>query len=902
LQYFNPHSFAAYRSTSIRISLNFKKIMDFSPSQDKNENAKEDLILNETFEAPSSPVEVAARPVAKPVIKKTLGFSVAAKAPLASLVSSKILTKPQVSALATAFSVPTVPKLVAHVSEGEDDDEDSQAVKKPAKKKTKTVKDKVEGETEPKKEKKAAKKPKDKPEGDDAAKMAKKATKKAKDPNAPKPAPTAYNLFNKENRALLAAANPDADFGEMGKIVGAAWKALSTDESNVYVDKARELKKLLPPKLVVPTGLADIVQSTSSSSSVLGSGLVKKKPSLLPAIRKPLVLDSLATKDKTGKQKAVSSSGGPKRKRKAEDDDGSDGFNSDDVIIIKDPRAEARLEALARKKQGVSSVIKGGEILDAEGYDESLVLPKLTGKMDYSHALFSVEDDISLIIPCFNEWLVDLQSSTIPTHALYIDKTLADVALSILSSSGPDAVKALLPYHSWTKNAAIFGSIISIVPLPSLLVSKEEALSSSSSSSSAAATAELIDSDDETLKIIKKVAPTLSSSTASKRSSQQVMLVTIAINEVATRAGGFHLVSSELELGQIQTEEQGDEDKKDAEETTIKINLDEEDVDDDIIRPRLQRVKSKAPGKKEEALLVGGKGFQGILTRTSTSHAFTITVPWLPPSHPLVDSPFIISSDCYEFSDSKGIRAGQQIRNMTVTAETSTGSGARGEWNEGRCYNSGARRSEVTAGWPHSLYKSISVVWYAQDIDTEAWFIDPRQEANQLSPWQVCTDKLPFCKISDSFVQEVPALSTPKAVLEYVCSLEASGPFLKPVAKTETAYYARIKQPIDLSIMTRRAVTGGKYEDGSESLWNDLRLLIFNAKLFNQPITNFFRMADMLEVEVRKVKKAYTGPATSNIEGATSNSSSSSSSSGARVSSQVPFDENEYEKIDMEEE
>ena len=870
--------------------------MDF---QDKSENAKDYLVLNETFEAPSSPVEVAASPVAKPVIKKTLGFSVAAKAPLAPLVSSKILTKPQVSALATAFSAPTVPKLVAHVSEGEDDDEDSQAVKQPAKKKTKTVKDKVEGETEPKKEKKAAKKPEDKPKDDNATKMAKKAAKKAKDPNAPKPAPTAYNLFNKANRALLAAANPDADFGEMGKIVGAAWKALSTDESNVYVDKARELKKLLPPKVevVVPTGSAVIVQSTSFSSSVLGSGLVKKKPSLLPAIRKLLVLDSSATKDKTAKQKAVSSSGGPKRKRKALDDDGSDGFNSDDVIIIKDPRAEARLEALARKKQGVSSVIKGGEILDAEGYDESLVLPKLTGKMDYSHALFSVEDDIALIIPCFNEWLVDLHSSTIPTHALYIDKTFADVALSILSSSGPDAVKALLPYHSWTKNAAIFGSIISIVPLPSLLVPKEEALSSSSSSSSAAA--ELMDSDDETLKTFKNVAPTLSSSTASKRSSQQVMLVTIAINEVATRAGGFHLVSSELELGLIQTEEQGDVDKKDAEETTIKINLDEEDVDDDIIRPRLQRVKSKAPGKKEEALLVGGKG---ILTRTSTSHAFTITVPWLQPSHPLVDSPFIISSDCYEFSDSKGIRAGQQIRNMTVTAETSTGSGARGEWNEGRCYNSGARHSEVTAGWPYSLYKSISVVWYAQDIDTEAWFIDPRQEANQLSPWQVCTDKLPFCKISDSFVQEVPALSTPKAVLEYVCSLEASGPFLKPVAKTETAYYARIKQPIDLSIMTRRAVTGGKYEDGSESLWNDLRLLIFNAKLFNQPITNFFRMADMLEVEVRKVKKAYTGPATSNIEGATSNSSSSSSSSGALVSSQVPFDENEYEKIDMEEE
>ena len=262
----------------------------------------------------------------------------------------------------------------------------------------------------------------------------------------------------------------------------------------------------------------------------------------------------------------------------------------------------------------------------------------------------------------------------------------------------------------------------------------------------------------------------------------------------------------------------------------------------------------------------------------------------------MIDSPFIISSDCYEIADTKKIRSGQQIRSMTVTAETSAGSGARGEWNEGRVYNVSPRTTELKLNWPRSLYKSVQIIWYNQDADTEAWFIDFRQEANELSPWQVSTDKLPFVRVSDSFCHDVPSLSTPKAVLEYVCSLEASGPFLKPVAKSESAYYGRIKQPMDLALMTKRA-NEGMYDNGTESLWSDLRLVIFNAKLFNQPITSFYRMADMLEVEVRKLKKIYTGPSFPNK----ADSSSSSTSSSSSYSSQV-FDESAFDKIDMEEE
>jgi hypothetical protein len=43
---------------------------------------------------------------------------------------------------------------------------------------------------------------------------------------------------------------------------------------------------------------------------------------------------------------------------------------------------------------------------------------------------------------------------------------------------------------------------------------------------------------------------------------------------------------------------------------------------------------------------------------------------------------------------------------------------------------------------------------------------------------------------------------------------------------------------------------------GSLALWEDLRLIIRNAKTFNAPITAWWRMADALEAEVRRLKKA----------------------------------------------
>ena len=107
-----------------------------------------------------------------------------------------------------------------------------------------------------------------------------------------------------------------------------------------------------------------------------------------------------------------------------------------------------------------------------------------------------------------------------------------------------------------------------------------------------------------------------------------------------------------------------------------------------------------------------------------------------------------------------------------------------------------------------------------------------------------------------TFCTEVPILSNPRDLIEYVVGLEAAGPFKAPVPrKSCPAYYTRIKQPIDLGAILKKAKAGaydvpsdGSSGDaassassstavskGAAAMWNDLRLLISNAKKFNQP-------------------------------------------------------------------
>jgi hypothetical protein len=128
-------------------------------------------------------------------------------------------------------------------------------------------------------------------------------------------------------------------------------------------------------------------------------------------------------------------------------------------------------------------------------------------------------------------------------------------------------------------------------------------------------------------------------------------------------------------------------------------------------------------------------------------------------------------------------------------------------------------------------------------------------------------------------------------------------------------YFARIKKPLDLGAIKAKADKGGYDGDKAAALWEgewepgaarvgvpwalqrrvcgwllwqfevilnpstptptashrlsgaDLRLVIKNAKVFNPPYTSYWRQADMLECEVRRVKRAFAPAAVDDAAG-----------------------------------
>ena len=70
-----------------------------------------------------------------------------------------------------------------------------------------------------------------------------KCKKEKKDPAAPKKGLSAYMIFARENRNEIKSNNPEASFGEMGKAIGNAWKALSDEEKVTYNDKSEKDKE-----------------------------------------------------------------------------------------------------------------------------------------------------------------------------------------------------------------------------------------------------------------------------------------------------------------------------------------------------------------------------------------------------------------------------------------------------------------------------------------------------------------------------------------------------------------------------------------------------------------------------------------------------------------------------------
>ncbi|GIK01590.1 non-histone chromosomal protein 6 [Aspergillus viridinutans] len=71
----------------------------------------------------------------------------------------------------------------------------------------------------------------------------KRVERKKKDPNAPKRGLSAYMFFANDNRDKVREENPGISFGQVGKMLGERWKALSDTDRRPYEEKAAADKK-----------------------------------------------------------------------------------------------------------------------------------------------------------------------------------------------------------------------------------------------------------------------------------------------------------------------------------------------------------------------------------------------------------------------------------------------------------------------------------------------------------------------------------------------------------------------------------------------------------------------------------------------------------------------------------
>jgi len=75
------------------------------------------------------------------------------------------------------------------------------------------------------------------------AKATRGGDKKKKDPNAPKRGLSAYMFFANEQRETVREENPGITFGQVGKVLGDKWKALSEKQRVPYENKAKTDKE-----------------------------------------------------------------------------------------------------------------------------------------------------------------------------------------------------------------------------------------------------------------------------------------------------------------------------------------------------------------------------------------------------------------------------------------------------------------------------------------------------------------------------------------------------------------------------------------------------------------------------------------------------------------------------------
>ncbi len=66
-----------------------------------------------------------------------------------------------------------------------------------------------------------------------------KKERKKRDPTMPKNALTGYMLYSTQQRNAVRAAHPKLNFGDIGKLLGSQWNALSEREKAFYTSYAK---------------------------------------------------------------------------------------------------------------------------------------------------------------------------------------------------------------------------------------------------------------------------------------------------------------------------------------------------------------------------------------------------------------------------------------------------------------------------------------------------------------------------------------------------------------------------------------------------------------------------------------------------------------------------------------
>lgn len=66
--------------------------------------------------------------------------------------------------------------------------------------------------------------------------------KAVRDPDAPRKPQTAYILYQNANRAAFGREHPQAQFGELSKIIAKSYAALTHDEKQTWISKAEEAR------------------------------------------------------------------------------------------------------------------------------------------------------------------------------------------------------------------------------------------------------------------------------------------------------------------------------------------------------------------------------------------------------------------------------------------------------------------------------------------------------------------------------------------------------------------------------------------------------------------------------------------------------------------------------------